>query len=142
MRRSRVTGGSKLRRKLQRMEKQDSEVTRGLKKAIERSAAVVYADTLANVPVDEGDLAASLHKAKRSSGFAWWVGWWKKGNLKNYRRAGWRAKFTEFGTKGSGNIPPQPARPSLGPAYRRSEKWIVGHIKAAVNRALRKAGDL
>jgi len=131
--RSRMTGANRLRRKLQRL---PDHIQKPVKTTLERGANVMYADTLKNVPVDEGDLAKSLHKAKRSSGMKWIVGWWKKGNARNWKLAGWRAHFSEFGTEKS------PAQPMLGPAFRNNQRWISGQIKAAVNRALRQAGRL
>lgn len=157
MSRSRVKGASKLRRKLQRM---PDDIQNPIKKTLERGAKVIYLDALKNVPIDEGDLARSLHKAKKSSGMSWFVGWWKKGNKRNWNLGGWRAHFAEFGTKGykkgatrtdartkttkklSKGLGAQTATPMLGPAYRNNERWLRGQIKAAINRALRQASKL
>lgn len=49
--------------------------------------------------------------------------------------------WIEFGTKGAPkkNIPPQPARPFMQPAYDLNESWILGRVKAGINKALDRA---
>lgn len=46
--------------------------------------------------------------------------------------------WIEFGTKGSArkNIPPQPARPFMGPAYLANRAWLKSRVNAAVNNVL------
>lgn len=155
--RSRILGAGSLRRKIKRM---PEEVKGGVQEAISDSADVIYADALAKVPVDEGDLAAALKKKLSSDKLGGRVGYWKKGNKRNWDKAGWRAKFIEFGTRGyragttrrtanskttkkiRRNVPARPARPFLGPAYRSNESWVINRIKSAVSKALAKASNL
>lgn len=131
--RSRVLGASSLRRKLKRM---PDEIKKPVQKALQRGADVIHAAALSNIPVDEGDLAKALHRNRSSDGLGQKIGYWKKGNIRNWRLAGWRAHFTEFGTV------KDKAQPFLGPAFRSQKNWIKRHVNAAVNRALRKASKL
>ena len=133
MSRSRLLGASSLRRKLKRM---PEEIKKPVQKTLERGANRVFQDAIINIPERTGALAAALHKQRSSDGLSWRVGYWRKGNIRKYRRAGFRAHFTEFGTRTS------TAQPFLGPAFRSNEDWVNRQIRAAVNRALRKASLL
>jgi len=128
-----LKGSSALRRTLQKL---PDEITKDVKLALKEAAEVVHADTLQNIPVASGELVRSLHKAKRSNGFVWRVGWWKKGNLKKWRQGGWRALFIEYGTKH------QRAQPMLGPAVRNNKRWIIRRVSRAVNKALKRGAKL
>ena len=141
MTKARVLGAQSLRRKLKRM---PEEIKKPVQDAISDGMEAVYADALAKVPVEYGDLAGALSKKTSSDKLGARVGFWKKGNKRKWLRGGWYAKFIEFGTRGNNknNIPAQPARPFLGPAARQNERWFVDRIKRAVNDALKKASNL
>lgn len=49
--------------------------------------------------------------------------------------------WIEFGTKGNSqrNIPPQPARPFMGPAFAMNRAWITGRARRALRLALEQA---
>lgn len=158
-RRSRVQGVNKLRRTLKRI---DPEVTADVKTAIREGAEAIQADAINLVPYDEGDLARSIDYRVSSDGLAAVVGpaaraaeivrrktgsAFKASQVRLSKRnkklmfefyKGW---WIERGTKGSPkrNIPPQPARPFMKPAYDLNESWILGRVKAGINNALDRA---
>lgn len=133
MARKRVLGTQSLRRKIKRM---PDDIKAGVQDAIKDSADVVYSDALSRAPVDEGDLAAALHRKLSGDKLAARIGYWRKGNIRRWKRAGWRAHFTEFGTKD------QPAQPFLGPAFRKNKTWIINRIERAVDLALKRAANV
>lgn len=133
MAKGKVLGSQSLRRKLKRM---PDEVKGGVQEAIKDSMEVVYADALSRVPVDEGDLAAALHRKLSSDKLGARIGYWRKGNARRWKRGGWRAHFIEFGTRFKS------AQPFLNPAFRKNKAWIINRIDKAVGVALRKAANV
>lgn len=126
---SRMYGAQSLRRKIKRM---PDDVKGEVQAAIKDSADTIYYEALPRIPRDEGRLAEALHKRLSSDKLGAQVGYWKRGNLRNWRKAGWRAHFIEFGTRD------QRARPFLGPAFNVSKAWIKSRINKAIDVALRK----
>lgn len=151
---SRVSGRSKLRKALSRMPK---EITASVREAVKDSTQAIYWDAQKRVPRDEGDLGAALALRIRGDKLGGAVGYWKKGNKRRWKQAGWRAHFTEFGTKGykPGDkryaknskttakiykvIPARKAQPYLGPAFKVNRKFITRRMTKAVNHALDRA---
>lgn len=133
-RRSRVLGAQSLRRKLKRM---PDHIKRPVQDAIYYGAETIYADAYAEAPVGPtGNLKESLHKRISGDKLSAVIGYWKKGNIRKWRKAGWRAHFIEFGTV------QHPSQPFLGPAALRNFPRVVQSIKSAVNRALDRASNL
>lgn len=127
-----MLGASSLRRKLKRM---PDHINRGVKNAVKDSADAIFYEAQPRIPRDRGYLAEALGKKISSDGLGARVGYWKPGNLRKWRKGGWRAHFTEFGTRD------QPAQPFLGPAFNASKGWIRRRINRAVNKALRRASS-
>lgn len=124
-----VSGFRSLTKKLRKM---GPAVQETVKPALQKVVDAVYADTLKRLPVREGDLAASLKKQVKPNGLSARVGWWQKGNKKNWELAGWRAHFMEFGT-----LHASPS-PSLRPGYRENIDFAKKTIDKGVDKALRK----
>ena len=158
-RRSRVQGANRLRRLLKRI---DPEITADVKTAIREGAEAIQADAIALVPKDTGALARSIDYRISSDGLAAVVGPAARAAEIVRRKTGsafkasevrlsarnkalmfeyFKGYWIEFGTKGAPkkNIPPQPARPFMKPAYDLNESWILGRVKAGINKALDRA---
>lgn len=158
-RRSRIIGVNKLRRKFRRM---PDDVTSEVRSAIVDSADIVRANALAGVPVDQGDLQRSIDYVISRDGLTTVIGPGVRKTRSLLKRAKslfgatklnmqdatkhdlmqfFKGYWIEFGTKGSArrNVPAQPARPFMTPAYLVSRFWIKNRVKGAVARALRKA---
>jgi HK97 gp10 family phage protein len=129
----------KFRRLMQRL---PDTIANDLTQVIARSAEVVYADAVSRVPVDTGELRGAI--GKRVTKTSAEVGFDSKKFRRQWKKAGWRAKFVELGTKGSlkRNIPPMPARPFIRPAFEANKQWIMERHRAAVATALDKATGL
>ena len=126
----RLTGVNSLRRVLRRA---PEDMKGELVGAVASGESALLADMLASVPRDSGDLA-SVIKAKRSrDGMSTKVGPGARGK-RDQRKAGWRAKFVEFGTVN------QAAQPFVFPAARRHRGTIRDAMAAAVSAALLKIG--
>ena len=125
----RVRGVSKLRRKLSRMPK---EVQKDVEAALRDGANLVFRDAQANVRRRFDDLAETMKIKRGSRGLSFRIGYWKKGNIRNWRKAGWRAKFIEFGTR------TVRAFPFMGRAYFKNELRIISRIERGVSRALKR----
>lgn len=159
-RRSRISGRSKLRSKLSKI--LPAEVKKEVQDAIGHAAKIIFDDAERNIPVDSGDLKDSIKLQHRGDKLGAKIGFWKKGNLRNWRKAGWRAHFVEFGTRGTRNIKnknrfslsqnfgrkrvkitvkPQKAHPFLGPAYLKNQHRVKSMIDHAVDRALKRTAN-
>lgn len=138
-RRSRISGRSKLRVKLSKI--LPAEVKKHVQDAVGDAAKIIFADAERNIPVDSGDLKKSINIQHRGDKLGAKVGFWKKGNLRNWRRAGWRAHFVEFGTRGKGGTGAQKAQPFLGPAYLKNQHRVKKLIDNAVDKALKKVAN-
>lgn len=158
---SSIKGVNRLRRTLRRIE---PAATQELRDTVEDGAQKIHFDALTLVPRDEGDLArsiayklgrdgltavigpgaenAKLRKNKAHVGYvvaASGVRMSKanKDRLWQYFKGYW----VEFGTKGSPrhNIPPQPPRPFMNPAYLMNRDWIKRDASKAIGKALERA---
>lgn len=133
MARKRVLGVNSLRRQLKRL---PDHIKRPVQDSIYYGAQTIYADAFAEVPVDTGNLKYALHMRLSGDKLAAVIGYWKRGNIRKWRKAGFRAHFTEFGTVN------QPAQSFLGPAAFRNFPRVTQQIVDAVNRALNRASNL
>lgn len=166
-RRSRVEGPNKLRRKLRRIEpaitRELQDVVRDGLNRIQRDAMslapVDQGDLRESIEVNlsrdklsglvgPGAKAAELVRRTTGSEFGRTVKRGKRrGQKYNMRRATKEALFNfykgywaEFGTKGNAkkNIPAQPARPFMGPAYEINKGWIARKASASIDSILAK----
>lgn len=155
MARSRVEIDPKFRRLLQQL---PAQVLAPLKQAIADSGTGIYAEAVRRVPKDSGDLAHSIGMRIGSGGLSVEVGFDRKRFPKQWKLAGWRAKFIEFGTKGYSpgskrtdpgskttktirqRVAAQPARPFLRPAFDANRKWIIERHRAALIKVIEGAG--
>lgn len=139
MARSRTELDPRFRRLLQRL---PDAMVEPISAEIARSAVLIAAEATSRVPVDTGALrnAIGIRTTKTSAE----VGFDPKRFRRKWKMAGWRAKFTELGTKGSAkrNIPAQPARPFLRPAFEANRQQILQRHRAAVAMVLTKAAAL
>ena len=85
-----------------------------------------------------------LSKRNKKLMFEFYKGWWiergTKGSTKRtipFYKGWWIGRGTKGSTKR--NIPPQPARPFMKPAFDLNESWILGRVKAGINKALDRA---
>lgn len=124
-----MVGLNRLNKKLRRM---GPAVKEGLAPALQKVADAVYADALKRIPVREGDLAAALKKQVMSNATNARVGYWQKGNKKNWELGGWRAHFIEFGTQNA------PAKPFIRPAFRENIAFAKKTITKATDKVLKK----
>lgn len=158
-----LQGLDPLRRKLRNMEK---VMESGIKPAILAAAQAIMIDAQFRVPVDEGDLqrsitykispdgmaavvgpaakSAAVAREVRGSAFATrstvTLGAVSKKDLFQFFKGYW----IEFGTKGAPdrNIPAQPARPFMTPAFDVNKEWALAKIKTEVNAQLKRIGEL
>lgn len=78
-----------------------------------------------------GDLADALAVKVDSRGLSVKVGYWKAGNKKRWKQAGWRAHFIEFGTKDIAAIR------FLTRAFNSIRKNVARDVDRDVDKALR-----
>jgi len=124
-----VSGFRSLTKKLRKM---GPAVKETIKPALQKVADAVRADALKRIPVREGDLAMALKKQVKPNGLSARVGYWKKGNKKNWELGGWRAHFIEFGTLNARAIP------FIRPAFKENIEFAKKTIDTGVDKALRK----
>lgn len=139
MARSRTELDPRFRRLMNRL---PDTMTDPISKAIADSTEAVYLDAYQRVPVDTGDLRDSI--GKKITPTSGTVGFHYKTFRVQWRKAGWRAKFVELGTKGSAkrNIPPMPPRPFMRSAFEANRRWIMERHRAAVAQTLARAASL
>lgn len=125
MARSRMTGATRLRRKLRRF---PEDTTAEVKTAIAEAAESVHAQALGRVPVDTGTLARNLSYRVSKDGLEARVGVLGA----RAKREAYYAGFVEFGTSR------KPARPYLRPALEEERVHFRPRINTAVNRAVAK----
>ena len=161
---SKVQGANKLRRTLRRA---PDEISGGVRKAVNDSAEAVRLDAVTRVrPVSikqsieikkgrdgltamvgpsasAADLAARKNKSAGGSKSAFGAS--RRSSVRLSKRKTeelfqfFKAYWYEFGTKGvpSRNIPPQRARPFMGPAANVNRRFFEQQSRAAVQEALR-----
>lgn len=132
-RRRSVQGLTRLRRKLRRM---PDELTKPIKEEIEQAAQEIHFEALSRIPVRSGDLAQALTWRTGRDGLSARVGFWKKGNVKRWRLAGWRGHFVEFGTVNA------PAKPFLQPAWDIVLPRFRRRLDAKIDTALRRVSNM
>lgn len=139
MARSRTELDPRFRRLMQRL---PSAMVEPISAEIARSAILVAAEATARVPVDTGALRDSI--GIRTTKTSAEVGFDPKRFRRKWKKAGWRAVFIEKGTKGSPkrNIPAQPPRPFLRPAFEAHKRQILERHRAAVAAVLTRAASL
>lgn len=138
---SRVLGVNRLRRTLRNL---PDNVTLPVKQSIKDGAEEIRFAMLKRVPVKTGALASVIKTKVSRDGLSAKIGFFGK---KDMRKAGWRARFVEFGTgpgvfksgprKGQ-SFKGIPAHPFMLPAMR--EK--VGPIERDIDNAVDLALDL
>lgn len=150
---------SALRRKLRRV---DPAIKAELSDVVLRGLEAIQRDAQALVPVDTGDLRDSIEvQFSKRDGISGLVGpgakaaeivrrksttksafgdWKFRLSKKNKARLYefFKGYWIEFGTKGNAkkNIPAQPARPFMAPAYLANRAWIAEKARIAVDRVL------
>lgn len=124
-------GVTKLRRTLRRLE---PDATEGIRKALTEGAEAMHYDMLSNIPKDTGETAQHLSYKVARDGLTARVGFIGKKDVEG----GYVARFIEYGTKGhpAKNIPPQPARPFMRPAFDNNKAWMLKQINKAIERTL------
>ncbi|MAR55853.1 MAG: hypothetical protein CMM93_01595 [Rickettsiales bacterium] len=153
---------NKLRRKLRRMEK---HIASEIPNAIEDTLKAVVADAIQNAPEDTGDMAAEIEYKMRPDGLAGAAGPGAASSVVRGKTKGnafaskagrmsrvsahrllqfFKGYWTEFGTKGNPakNIPPQPARPFMQPAWDANRAWAIARVRRAVNEQLKRVQNL
>lgn len=80
----------------------------------------------------KGDLLDSVAKVRRAGGLEWKVGFFRRGAVRKWRLAGWRAHMAEFGTEHA----PTAHRP-VGRAAQDNVPEIADRVEDAVDEALR-----
>lgn len=130
--RSGLRGVAKLRRQLRRL---PDFVTEDAREAISDAAELVKFEQLQRVPVEEGDLAASIEIKLGRDKLSAEIGPGARTKTAR-RRGGWRAHFAEFGTVTA------PAHPFVFPALESNRKLIIAIIESGVDSTLRRASNL
>lgn len=165
--RSRMTGNTKLRRTLRRI---DPAITQELRDVVKDGLEAIKWDAISFVPIDEGDLArsidyklgrdgltgvvgpgakaAELARKKAASGSAFGTVAKKGGGKVRLSRSNqellwefFKGYWVEFGTKGNAarNIPPMAPQPFMAPAYDVNRLWFSRRAQRALVRALERA---
>lgn len=128
-----LAGVSKLRRTLRRLE---PEATAGIRDALERAAQTMHFDMLSTIPKDSGETAQHLSYKVSRDGLTARIGFIGKKDVED----GYVARFIEYGTKGypKRNIPAQPARPFMAPAFDKSKGRVAKEISDEIGKLLAK----
>lgn len=138
-----------------------TETNNNVKPAMRDSANLLHKEMVRRVPKDTGNLAQTITAYVAKNGLRAEVGFrGKKG-----RRAGFYARFVEFGTKGhkvepkklqmrsgaqvlsdgsqvygrSANIPALPPRPFMAPTWDTKKPDVVSRVAKAINDAVKSA---
>ena len=137
-RRSGLAGVSRLRRTLKRM---PPEFTDAARKSVSEAAELIKFQQLRDVPVETGDLAQSIEIRLGSDKLSAEIGPGAR-TKKAQRLAGWRAKFTEFGTEPSRKRKGgTPAKPFVVPSLEKHRGEVIQMIDDGVDRALAGFND-
>jgi HK97 gp10 family phage protein len=135
MGRSRVQGGSRLRKKLRFM---PEAATAELKQVIAKSAVDVYDAIRDLAPIEIGRMRESLNYRLSSDKLGAAIGYSKRrsGFRRAWKVGGFEAQFIEFGTK------KMSAHPFIRPGFRSQLNSILDNVDKATDRALRRAAGL
>jgi HK97 gp10 family phage protein len=130
------------------------EATDLMKRAIASSGNDLYDAMVQRVPMRTGKLREAIGQTYAKDGLVTFVGFSKEKFPKQWKLAGWRAHFTEFGTKGSsggggaskgGRIRRKhaatPAHPFVLPALIEKGPEIIELHKDALDQALALASQ-
>jgi len=151
-----------LRRKLRRMEK---HVQSDIPQAIEQTMQAIVADAVRNAPEREGDLKRAIEYKIGRDGLTGVAGPGAKAAIVQKTAKGsafanrstrmsrvsahkllqfFKGYWAEFGTKGnpSKNIPAQPARPFMQPAWDVNSAWARERVRKAINKQLKNVSNL
>lgn len=158
-----LQGVSSLKRKLRRMEK---HVQSGIPDAMESAAKSIAVAAKFMVPVDTGELKKSIEYKQSSDGLSAVIGPSAKsaavarevkgsafatrskikiGKLSKKKLFQFfKGYWIEFGTKGNAekNIPAQPARPFMSPAFEATKENAITNVANAVNAQLKRVSEL
>lgn len=158
-----LQGVDPLRRKLRNMEK---VLESGIKPAIKQAAASIEASAKAYAPKDTGELMRAIKSKVSGDGMSAVIGPYAnaaivnsvvKGTAFNNKGGGvlteldkkkkfqfFKGYWIEFGTKGAPdrNIPAQPARPFMQPAFDANKAEAVANVKNLVNAQLKNIEGL
>jgi len=134
-----------------------TEVDAGIRPAMQDSVNKLQKEIMQNVPVNTGNLKSLITSHVAKNGLRGEVG--LRG--KKAREKGFYARFIEYGTKGhkvdaskkvlssgsntfgtSANIPAQPARPFLQPAWDNEKHGIIARINKVIEGSIKKAQSL
>jgi HK97 gp10 family phage protein len=131
------------------------DCTAMLKRSIEESGTALYDAMVQRVPERTGKLRESIGLKYSSSGLVTFVGFSKREFPAEWKKAGWRAHFTEFGTKGTSGgggggrrsarvrraHAATRAQPFVLPALIEEGPLIIELTKDAVDQALKNASE-
>ncbi len=131
-RRSGFRGVTKLRRTLRRM---PEEINEPVKREMKRAAESIGDEARANVPVRTGALRENLLVKVSGDGLSARIGYHRTapGFKRAWKKAGWRARFVEFGTV------KVPGVFMITNAWERKRPGLVKDVGRAVSKAVRKA---
>ena len=117
------------------------EFTDEARHAIADAADLIMFQQLRDVPVDEGDLARSIEIKLGNDKLSAEIGPGAR-TKKAQREAGWRAKFTEFGTEPSKKRRAGTrAKPFVVPSLEKHRREVIQMIDAGVDKALAGFND-
>ena len=96
----------------------------------------MHFDMLSTIPKDSGETAQHLSYKVSRDGLTARIGFIGKKDVE----AGYVARFIEYGTKGypKRNIPAQPARPFMAPAFDKSKGRVAKEISDEIGKLLAK----
>jgi HK97 gp10 family phage protein len=131
------------------------DATSMLKRSIFSSGSSLYDEMASSVPVRTGRLKEAIGLKTSRDGLTVMVGFSKREFPRQWKLAGMRAHFTEFGTKGTpkgSGAPrtgrkyrrahaPTPAQPFIFPALIHQGQDIIDTQRDAVEEALQRASD-
>ena len=121
-----ITGVNSLRRVLRQA---PEEMKSPLQQAVLDSLADVESTMLSNVPRDSGDLASVIKSKPQRDKMSGIVGPGVRGK-RDMKKAGWRAKFIEFGTQH------HPAQPFVAKSFYQNKDTILDRLQKGVAKAL------
>lgn len=133
-RRSGLQGVTRTRRLLRRL---PDDLVAPIRKTLKQGSEDILQEAKVRVPKDKGVLGRALSAKVSRDGFSAQIG--LRG--KRAQRKAFHGAWVEFGTQGAPdlNIPAQPARPFLFPAFEVHKKPLIRNLARAISRAIRRA---